>query len=213
MIPNPELAVEFLAKWLADYAKDNNRKGFIIVNTGDCRDTVLNYVCSEATKVHGGLKFSVVSVDEYTEPFMVAHKRAEYFDYLVVGPTDRSHGLLSRQYVKVGEGICDIFPFYDLEYSDIYQIGKHVFPGRYDFEQDIAEHQKMFEYCNHVERLYGIITNESPPHTHSRWPYFLQQQKEYIAKVWEREKHTRHKALDHKPFPKIPAHICRRNAQ
>lgn len=212
MITNVDLAVKFIAKWLANYAKDNHRKGFVIVHCNDCRDTVLNYVCLEATKIHGGLKFSVVSM-ESSYPWMEAHNKAEFHEYVVVGPTDRSHGLLSRQYSKVGEGMCDIFPFYDLEYSDIYQIGSSVFPGRHDFEQDITDQDRMLEYCNHVEGLYGIITNENPPHTHPRWPYFLSQQKEYIAKVWEREKRTRHKALDHKPFPTIPAHICRRSAR
>lgn len=207
MITNVDLAVEFIAKWLADYAKNNNRKEFIIINSMDCKDSVLNYVCSETTKFHGGLTLYAVEASGYS--WIDAHIRAENYSGIVVGSIDRSNGFLARNYRKIQNGTADVFPFYDLEYSDICQIGSSVFPGRYD----ITEEDRMLEYCNHIESLYGIITNENPPHTHPRWPYFLSQQKEYIAKVWEREKRTRHKALDHKPFPTIPAHICRRSAR
>lgn len=209
MITNVELLVEFLAIWTADYAKDHGKQLFVLVHSDNRRDTFMNYVCSHATKVHGGLRFkAITNHGDSLTPYVEAYSLASGNNGIIVGPIDRSFGLYTRNYKKVEYGFMDICPLFDLEYTDIVQATTELFPGRKDWEEEEStEIHRMLEFCNHMEKLYNIITNEYPPHKHSRWPFLLKQQKDWIAKIHQREKWTRHKMMT-KPFPKIPAHLC-----
>ena len=109
MITDHKLAIDFLATWLADYAKQNHRKGFVIVHSDNLADTVLNYVCVEATKKHGGLSVNCVELDDTTYDVWVReHAIADRIGGIVVGPIDRSHGLYARYFGKVREGLYAI---------------------------------------------------------------------------------------------------------
>ena len=211
MITNVELLIEYLAKWTAEYTKENGKQLLVLVHSDNRRDTFANYICSQATKFHGGLRFTAItnhdaneSVLRYTEAYTTASQN----NGIIVGSVDKSFGLYSRNYSKLEYGFMDIFPLFDLEYTDIVQATRELFPGRTDWDaEEPPEVHRMLEFCNHMERIYSIVTDNESPHKHPRWPFLLKQQKDWIAKIHQREKWTRHKKMM-KPFPEIPKHIC-----
>jgi hypothetical protein len=234
MIVDEKLLVEYLAKWLADYAYRAGRATFVVANRGTREDWVVDQLCHEATKVIGGLKTNIRMVidSERTdaEILMSCHEYADDHNGIVVGSIERTFGLYWRGYQKMGDALADIFPLYDISYSEIIQLydsmdldefdGIYPIPGAAGYGMypipgaDSHKSHKMVEFCNNAEALYGIITREDPPHTHKRWPYFTQEQKKWIALTHQREKKTRHKVLT-KPYPVVSdkPQLCRRNVQ
>jgi hypothetical protein len=211
VITNVELLVEYLAKWTAEYTKKNGKQLLVLVHSDNRRDTFTNYICSHATKFHSGLRFTAIknhdaneSVLKYIDAYTIASQK----NGIIIGSIDKGSGLYSRIYKKIEYGFMDICPLFDLEYTDIIQATLELFPSRTDWsDNESTEIHRMLEFCNHMEKLYGIITADELPHKHSRWPFLLKQQKDWVAKIHQREKWTRHKKMM-KPFPEIPKHIC-----
>jgi len=228
MIINQDLLIEHLSKWLAEYAKAAGRSVFVVGFDGTRSDALLLHICSQATENYGGLATHALSfptstikirqvfngmvtysIDSspgycYLQCHEIAHDRG-----IVVGPVDRTFGLYYRSYGKRAAGSADIFPLFDLEYSEIVEITDSLWPGLWPAEStDIISD---IEFCNEAEAMFGIITCEEPPHRHARWPYFIHTQKAVIAKIHQREKQTRHKKLD-RPYPILSdkPQLCRR---
>ena len=208
MIVNKELVLEYLSKWLADYLKEFGRSTFVVNDSGSFSDALLIDICSRATRIHGGLNLIVHpgvkqgEIGDYN--YIKCYEIANDQNGIVVSPIDQTFGLYYRSYRKIDSALCDIFPFFDVQHSELLEL--------YSSKND--SDYKLIETCNYAEKLYGIITSEDPPHKHPRWPYFVQEQKKWIATIHQREKKTRHKAI-HKPFPIISdkPQLCRRVVQ
>ena len=226
MITNHDLVIEYLAKWLADYAKAAGRSVFVVGFRGTRPDALLLNICSKAAELYGGLsvealscsididirdifngKTNVCHYDNQESFYLQCHRAAEAKG-IVVGPIDRTFGLYYRSYGKRAEGSADIFPLFDLNYIEIEELVEKTWPdidnweernfGMYKWQSPAAD----IDLCTEAEALYGIITSETPPNQHPRWPYFIGRQKETIAKVWQREKATHHKKL-YRPYPTL----------
>jgi hypothetical protein len=202
MITNEIVLVQYLSKWLADYASKYGRQTFVVVDNGSRQSDLVKFICSEATKITGGLKVQICDTNHID-----AHLISNDTFGIVVGLVDRTFGLYYRKYSKLDEGLADIFPLFALEYSEIIQVTDKLFPDRE--YNDPLDHM-MIEFCNKANALYGIITDEQTPNKNGRWPYFLTEQKKWLGFVHQREKATRHKAIT-KPYPEIPEMLCGRS--
>ena len=212
MIVDEQLLLDSLAFWLAEYAHKYGKKLFVTNNKGTRQDQLVSYLCKEATKFHSAKTYNYQHPpSSNTDGFAECHIYASQENGIVVGSIDRTYGLYYREYNKIGAGIADVFPLFDIEYSEIVQLYEFLWKGK--FKYDDPPGYQMIEFCNYAEVTYGIITDEQPPHTHRRWPYFTQGQKEFIAIVHQREKKTRHKILN-RPYYLISnkAHLCTRSA-
>jgi hypothetical protein len=229
MITNQDLLVEYLAQWLAEYLKAAERKVLVVGFNGTRSDALLLHICSKATEQYGGLVTHALnfptspvdintifngkitySIDRHNDLgyyYLQCHNIANE-NGIVIGPVDRTFGLYYRSYGKIAEGSADIFPLFDLDYSDIVTITNSLWPNLWEPHLDTVW---GIEFCNEVEVMYGIITCAEPPNRHPHWPYFIQAQKAMIAKVHQREKLTRHKKLT-KPYPIIAdkPQLCKR---
>jgi hypothetical protein len=136
---------------------------------------------------------------------------------LVVGSVDRTFGLYYRSYGKRSDGSADVFPLFDLEYLEIESITETIWPKIDRWEESKFSTYRYqspaedIEYANEAEAQYGIITSETPPNQHPRWPYLIGHQKAIIALVWQREKLTRHKMIN-RPYPILSdkSHLIKR---
>jgi hypothetical protein len=232
MIINTELLIEYLAKWISDYTKSAERNVLVVGFNGTRSDALLLHICSKATEKYGGLlthalNFPTSSMDIKTIfNGKVTYAMGDYtnlgYYYLqcseiannngiVIGPIDRTFGLYYRSYGKLVEANADIFPLFDLDYSDIIDMTNSLWPEK-QWPQP-PDNVSDIEFCNEAESLYGIITGEDSPNRHYRWPYFIHSQKAIIAKVHQREKLTRHKALT-RPYPVLSdkPQLCKRIA-
>jgi hypothetical protein len=226
MIVNPDQLIEYLAKWLAEYAKAAGKNTFVVGFRGTRPDSLLLHICSKAIEMFGGLSAKCISCSIDVNPidifkgnvlrvagdseehfYLQCHRVAEE-NGIVVGSVDKTFGLYYRDYGKRSDGNADIFPLFDLEYSDIYKITENLWPNIKDWDE--CENYIDIEFANEAENLYGIITNPEPPNKHPRWPYFIASQKAIIALVWQREKSTRHKNIT-RPYPIISdkPQLCR----
>lgn len=210
MIVNCELLIEYLAEWLAEYAKRNHKKLFVTASRLENRnDYLIRNVCAKATTLMGGLRLETRTVmKSLDEEYLECHRIADKNSGIVVGPVDQSHGLFTRKFGKRSDGGADVFPLFNVEYSEIVQVTDELWDSRF---VDPTGYEQ-YEFCNKTEAKYGIITAESPPHKHARWPYFTADQKRWIADTHQREKKTRHKKLM-LPFPYITnkPQLCRRS--
>jgi hypothetical protein len=243
MIVNQDLLIEHLAKWLVEYAKAAGRNVFVVGFRGCRSDALLLHICSKATEMYGGnfVTHALCMGDRvgaqsvfngkityYSHPFLSnenfylnCHDIAEN-NGLVVGPVDRTFGLYYRSYGKRSDGSADVFPLFDLEYSDIRNIVGNLWPniGEFSWGDSIfSTYTNQYpiadiEYANEAEALYRIITNTEAPNKHPRWPYFIANQKAIIALVWQREKLTRHKMIT-RPYPILSdkPQLCKRVGQ
>lgn len=202
MITNENVLIQYLSKWLADYAGKYGRQTFVVVNNGSRQSDLLKFICSESTKITGGFKIIICNTNH-----IEAHHISNDTMGIVVGLVDRTFGLYYRSYSKIDEGLADVFPLFKLEYSEIIQLTNKFFPDREYI--DPIDH-RMIEFCNKANSLYGIITDDQMPNKNARWPYFLADQKRWIGMVHQREKATRHKAIT-KPYPEIPDMLCKRS--
>lgn len=233
MIVNHELIIQHLAQWLADYAKSVDKYKFVVGFRGTRSDALLLKICEEARKLNGAISTAVHSCsigvrvnqvyygqstlmhgDGPEAFYLVCHLKAEELNGLILGPIDRTFGLYYRGYGKRAEGTCDIFPLFDLEYPEIVTITDKIWTGINweDYKFLDLEDVDGISFCNEVESLCGIITADTVPSKHPRWPYFVAYQKSIIARVHQREKSTRHKKLE-RPFPVLsdkPQLICGR---
>jgi hypothetical protein len=205
MIVDELVLIEYISKWLASYAKQSGRSLFVLNNSEARANQVVAELCHKATRIHGGLR-SYICYGGFVE----CYHYADANNGVIVGSIDRTLGRYYRGYSKLGEGLADVQPLFDLEYSEIIQIYKFL---KDKYEGTDPEGHEMIEFCNNAERTYGIITDEKSPHLHSRWPYFTEEQKKWIGIIHQREKKTRHKALN-RPFPNISdnPNLCKRNA-
>lgn len=208
MITNDQILVQHLATWLANYATQNGRSTFVVVDNGLRQSALVKYICSEATKIIGGLKLRVCTTNHID-----AHQISQETNGIVVGIVDRTNGLLYRGFKKLDDGLADVFPIFDLEFSEVIQLTDKLFPDDTlnDYPRAWADSLRHIEFCNTANAMYGIITDDQPPQKNQRWPYFLTEHKHWIGVVHQREKSTRHKTIT-KPYPKVPE-ICRRIGQ
>jgi hypothetical protein len=222
VITNKDLLIDYLAKWLADYAKASGKTTFIVGFRGTIPDAILLHICSKAAELYGDLsveavtcsinvniadifngKTSCYQIDNQEGFYLYCHRIAKD-NGIIVGPIDRSFGLYYRSYGKRAEGTADIFPLFDLSYLEIKHLSGNILIDNWE-DENYSMYRCLpsvhdIDFCNEAESLYGIITCEDLPNKHPRWPYFIGSQKEIIAKVWQREKLTRHKKID-RPYP------------
>ena len=211
---------KYLAQWLAQYAKTAGKPLFVIPYQGLRTEALVIHLCSLATEMVGGLSMDVlgnVRLDPKIyagtvtsggfptcELYLDCYRHAQEHSGIVVGNIDKTTGLYTRVYEKLGEANADIFPLFDVNYSEIVNITDSLWPNT-NWENELSKESiYILEFCTQSENLYGIITSEEPPHKHPRWPYFIAEQKAGIAEIHQREKKTRHKALA-KPYPKVYA--------
>jgi hypothetical protein len=207
-----------IIKWLADYLKDSGKSTFVICFNGSKEDGLLTHLCSEACK--NTSKNVLVYSDFYTKDilgkiyngtskevsvllnsFIDASERAGDCDGIVVGPVEKSFGKYYRTYHKNNEGLADIFPIYDLNYSDVVNITCNLFGNDINWIYEWpSDRYQMVEWANSMEEKYEILTQNNNPSQHEKWKYFTQDQKSMIAFMHAREHKTRHKII-HKPYP------------
>lgn len=215
--------IQPLANWLADYATEAGKKLFIVVYDGTRASGLVLKICSEATAIKKGLSticlydhkesapsfflgrsYEVVNSIPSTVPnfdYITANKWADDRDGIVVSSIEKTFGKYNRSYSKFTYSMCDVFPLYDLYYSDIVLITDALWP-EYKWKDNGVDDQKMLEFCGRAENSFGIITSADPPHKHKMWPTFTSTQKKFIAETHQREKKTRHKDVK-KPYPNI----------
>jgi hypothetical protein len=242
MITDTTLVIDYLSKWLAKYIKNAGRDTFVVGYRGARSDAFTLHLCSKACELGGGLSTMALCFDIDSSKLKPIYKglislvqpspdyvNGDEFNYLqcnlwaadnggknngiVVGTIDKTFGTYFRSYGKCEEATADIFPLFDLNYSDIIKITNELWPDIKwpDWEgNEYAELAILVEFCNEAEDLYGIITNEDPPNKHPRWPFFVNDQKKILAQVHQREKKTRHKILN-KPYPQLPSNLICRN--
>jgi len=219
------LLIEHVASWLAKYMEESGRKVFIVNYNGARSDALVLKVCSEATSIKKGLSTICLYQDFFPKEFMgrsykidipvipnitgteymIANKWADDKDGVVIGSVDKTFGKYKRTYTKIEYSLCDIFPLYDLYYSEIIHLTDFIWPDAKWRDAEVDDY-KMLEFCVRAENSFGIITSTNPPHKHEMWHTFTGTQKKFVAECQQREKKTRHKEL-RKPYPKIPDNI------
>lgn len=203
MLIDPNTTIQYLAMWVADYASNSGKT--LLLTTGSLcyidYSIVLDRICSEAC-----MKIKNLQHIKMHNSYMDLHYHANENNGLVIGHTTRTYGLYYRNYHKATDGFADIFPLFDIDDSEVLQMAYVINPK---LNVSLPEDCDKLDFCNQAEISYGIITSESPPHTHNHWPYFTMQQKTWIAEIHSREKKTRHK-LFRGPYPKLPSYLCRR---
>lgn len=217
-----DVLIEYISNWLANYLIDSGRKVFVVKYNETRSDALLLKICSEATTLKKGL--STICLYQDTKPqmylgraykldiphipnindidYIIAQKWADDRDGIVLSSIDKTFGKYYRSYSKTSYSLSDIFPLYDLYYSDIVQITDYLWPDM-KFQDIEVDDYKMLEFCIKAENTFGIITSENSPHKHGMWHTFTSTQKRFIGESQQREKKTRHKEVK-KPYPKIP---------
>lgn len=196
MILNKEITINHLGKWLADYAKDANKSLLVLSHNNTNQYTLLNKICTYATNFCPGLDIHV--------HFGTGDQLCEISgdNGLIISDIDKSFGLYYRGYSKLEMSISDLFPLFDLNYSEILELIEEPI-----VDNSLPEKYELLEWCNLMEERYKIITSNEVPSKYQRWPFFIQEQKNILAKVYQREKKTRHKMIT-KPYPDLK---CLRN--
>lgn len=150
-----------------------------------------------------------ITLLEHTPSVLHLISIAEESDGIVLGNVDKTFGEVNREYSKVGQGLCDVFPIYDLFYSELKQIAdghiqakfeENVSPG--DGESDY-EYVSLFEWALRNPEVYGLITDPKVilPQS-SGWFRYTIQQRTVIAFLHNRNKSTYHKRIL-RPYPVI----------
>lgn len=228
-IKDHSLLKEYIGKWICNYTNHNNIECLIVNFIGTCNDAMLLSVCTEALKYCNKLTMEIVSSSfpgegqpkdilskiyskknniKYIEvptnfsslPFLylMSHSTSQKH-CIVLGPIDKTYGQLYRGYDKLAEYTSDIFPLYDIKYSDIFEFVMKEYP-EIDWKEQINKKEcRYLEWGLSVNEKYGIIESEDSPTKHYKWPYFTTEQKQYVALLHQREKNTRHKKLN-KPY-------------
>jgi hypothetical protein len=196
MIINKEITINYLGKWLADYAKDANKSLLVLSHDNTNQYNLLHKVCSCATVFYPGLNIHIhFGIGD--QLYEIAEDKG-----LIISCIDKSFGLYYRWYSKLEMSISDLFPLFDLNYSEILELLEKPI-----VDNSLPEKYELLEWCNLMEERYKIITSNEVPNKDSRWPFFIQEQKDILAKVYQREKKTRHKIIT-KPYPNLK---CLRN--
>ncbi|MFA5758997.1 MAG: hypothetical protein WC942_06550 [Clostridia bacterium] len=210
--------VNCVSDWISNYLKTNhktcavinfnlNRNDMLLLHIGKqiCKNgfnlEVITFdinISIQLQSVYNGKKTNIITEDNNISgySFIKSHLIANSCNGIVLGAVDKTYGLHYRQYSKLEEYTADIFPLYNVEYSDIVNLTNSLYP---QIQFDEKNEYDILEWCLLADKRYNIISGNEIPHKHNRWPYFTQTQKEWIAKVYNREKSTRHKKLDNKP--------------
>jgi hypothetical protein len=222
-IPNVIVLAQ-IAKWIVDYSKQNCKSNLIIPFTGTINDIVLIKICLESKNLCGLLNihcliektyknvydnlfgnlnikhelFDNTTYNDLAMLYLKSHYLANELNGIVLGNVDKTTGCQCRIYNKLAEYTADIFPIYDIKYSQLYSIAKENFANLENVKPLSCEYE-MLEWCIDADKLYGIITSEDVPNKNTRWPFFMQNQKTVIARINRIEKSTRHKQIN-KPY-------------
>ena len=212
---------QYISDWIISYIQNYNKSLVIKYFDPKVSDALLLYICLEISRItqkklyittnltqipfitdNHNVVISYSQDYEHYNPYVHANIKAQLYDGVVLSSIDKSTRLYTRSYSKL-EKLSDIFPFFDLNYSNICQIF-----DSFNFE-DIQVLMRMpedevllLEWCNYIEDQYGIITSDEAPNKHKRWPYFTTIQKSWIGRIHAREKKTRHKKITG-PYPII----------
>lgn len=220
--------LKLIPQWLTKYAESNCKNHLIIPFTGTVNDIVLTKVALEAKLLCGlinvfclvdskflilykewfetsNIKYKEIETSNLSVFYLDAHYLANENNGIVLGPIDKTRSQI-RSYNKLAEYTADIFPFYDIKYSQILEIIKS-FPEYNKIltntrKESFQEEYEMLEWCLGADNLYGVITSESTPNLNPRWPCFTNMQKTAIARINRIEKTTRHKQIN-KPYFKV----------
>jgi len=214
------------AKWIVDYTEQNCRNTLIIPFNGIINDIVITKIALEAKNLCGLLNIYCLIGKEYESLYiklfgnsnikyelydnlnlanfyLKAHDLASNTRGIVLGNIDKTTGYHCRIYSKLAEYTSDIFPIYDIKYSQILSIVKEYFSNLDNVKHLISQEEcETIEWCLDADNFYGIITNNEVPEKNSRWPFLIQKQKTAVSRINRIEKFTRHKQIN-KPYFKI----------
>jgi len=222
-----------VATFLSDYASKSGRSTFVLYFDGTRESALAIHACADATALRGGLKivpfcstemmglfnelFGGSGIDPHRMrpefekfPYVSASSIAEDMNGLLVSPISKTYGPLLRKYSKIGEGICDVFPFWDLPQLSIMSIANKIwwrdYPKFYEKIGMDEESVKEDEFSLSLDNKHSIVSSDSMPHQNKHWPYLLKSQKDNISHLHQREKKTRHKIMTNVPHPDLSRH-------
>lgn len=183
MLANVKEVVRLCQNWLSDYSKKYG-VSFIVNPDSQISSVVTSMLCF-------GIDTSTLilpSLDNFMWEGFGAHR-------ILVGSINRTNGPLNRQYCKRGlDGLADVYPVYDLYESELEQIAKYMKPDI--VLPDRFLDREIVEWAISENDKTGIITKDESPIANEKWFGYSMKQKQIISELHQREKSTRHKALD-----------------
>lgn len=215
MIINPSAIISHISNWITNYIVSNGIK-IIIVDINNSIESFLVYkLAANATEIIGG-KLKLIAVTENIQYIQLANENNIQCIYgiirniadinensIVLGNIEKTYGLYNRCYNKNKELTADIFPIFDLYYSEIKDLIEFINPELLK-NLNVREYSdySLNEWAIKQENKYGIICDDKLPHQHTLWYSFAMKQKEIIAQLHQREKKTRHK-INTRPYCKV----------
>jgi hypothetical protein len=220
--------LKVIPQWIIQYAENNYKNYLIIPFTGTINDIALTKVALEAKTICGllnvfclvnsqfqniyqewfgnsNIKYKLFDNSDLSIFYLNAHYLANENNGIVLGSIDKTRSQV-RSYNKLSEYTADIFPFYDIKFSQILEIIKNFPEHKQELinirKESFQDEYELLEWCLESDKLYGIITSDVMPNLHPRWPFFTNTQKTAIARFNRIEKTTRHKQIN-KPYYKI----------
>jgi NH3-dependent NAD+ synthetase len=203
---------KFISLWIANYLKENGKEAIVTSWEPRCDSNVNLELCVKSrefynTKVivitnnsslikskYKGLVETYQEGDSEKETQNILANIADKKNGIIAGSLTKTDSL-NRSYHKFGKGAADIFPIYDLFYSETKELSKESFEDPiWNFKlEDLEWSVKMNEKKK-------IITDKETPNRKSDWCYLNLHQKTIVAQIHQREKKTRHKSLNNKPY-------------
>ena len=212
-----DLIIEELGKWVGNYIKSSGKK-IAVVKWDDSPNSALAIkVCHKARSFHNTLSISVCINDKF--PILEAKVPCNvYFrdndcevaseeNGIIIGLCDKTE-VLNRNYSKRYDeydnrvnGNADIFPLLDIYHSEVIDLVDTIFPELK--VEPLSAEDSMIEWATKLNLHNGIVTDTNLPNKHPDWYKFTKNQKEFIAKIHQREKNTRHKCLRNSNYCKL----------
>lgn len=222
MITNSQAALEFLAKWIAEYIKSIPPKNIVIPIENNVSGILTTLICVEARKQCGcnifilsgtldeeiknktnNLPISLIELKQelFSDIYQAAVTKANTTNAIITSTLNRNIGIIDRNFKKHIEDIGDIYPLLDFYDSEIETIYRDCFDNDYEMKKDSK--MNLLEWADKDNSKTGILSREELPNHHNQWFRYTKEQKIFIATLHQRQKRTNHKSLESKNFPKV----------
>jgi hypothetical protein len=229
MIKSNKNVLKHISDWLISYKKSSQAKCFVVYFDSTRHSTLLIHLCflaavpvyivttndSKASENNNNYKFLISLFGDKINPIHVfydsldapknpsyTHSIADLYSGIILGSIDKTFGLYLRKYKKHQEYTSDIFPLYDLFYSDIVKISSELF-ANVDFNDSADENKvRLIEWSIMNNIRTSIITNAELPEKSKHWYMYNYNQKVIISEMYQRDKLTMHKKIQ-KPYCSI----------
>jgi NH3-dependent NAD+ synthetase len=204
MIIEPSLLAAKISDWISSF-----NKNIVIAVSGGPSSTLLAYLAIQSNKnvtiFHNSLSnpkliqanHVKLSYSNNIEYFNAIRKYADENDCITLSACNRNRGHIQRLHKKFGDGMVDAFPLYGLYFSEIIELIKLFEDINYVHDKD----HDMIEWCDRDNEKTNIIKSETLPNLSKDWFRYSFVQKQFVASLHQREKVTRHKALE--KFPNL----------